>query len=312
MPIISNFPSGNFNNNDIIIPDGLPELGRTGGLNAYTWEEVSAVSLANLGDTYWAVGDTHSVALNGTVGTLSLNATYYAYILGFNHNRYIEGDGIQFGTFKTAQSDGKDVALVSNYLAYTTDGTKNFNMNHWGNLNYGGWKGCDLRYDILGSTNTAPSGYGAAVAEGRTGYDAGTTTATNPVANTLMAAFPSDLRAVMKPITKYTDNMGGAKNTVDCVTETVDYLPLLSDFEIFGRRTYSNLFEHNYQEQYAYYQSGNSRVKFRHDALTSTALWWERSPYYGSAVGFCIVYSNGGAGNLGANYSLGLAPAFKV
>ena len=48
----------------------------------------------------------------------------------------------------------------SNYNSSYTDGRKGFNTNHWGNYNYGGWKGCDARYDILGSTNKQPSGYG--------------------------------------------------------------------------------------------------------------------------------------------------------
>ena len=78
-------------------------------------------------------------------------------------------------------------------------------MNHSSNTNAGGWKGCDLRYDVLGSTNTNDG-------------DATATTATNPVANTLMAALPSDLRAVMQPMTIYTDNTGGGSDNASYVT----------------------------------------------------------------------------------------------
>ena len=57
-----------------------------------------------------------------------------------------------------------------------------------------------------------------------------------------MAALPADLRAVMKPITKYTDNIGGGTNDAGNVTASVDYLPLLAEKEIFGSRTYREQF----------------------------------------------------------------------
>ena len=283
-------------------------------LNDQTWAEIRQVSDAGQGSSYWSVGDRKAVLVNGTVGTLAVNQTLYVYILGFNHNSAKEGNGIQFGTFKTALSGGTDVCLVDgSYNSYKTDGSKIFNMNHWGNYNYGGWKACDLRYDILGSTNKAPVNYGKARATSDTGYDAPTNTATSPVANTLMAALPADLRAVMKPITKYTDNKGNSSDVAANVTSSLDYLPLLAEQEIFGgNRTYSNQYEKNSQVQYAYYSAGNSKVKYRHSATGSTAYWWERSPFYGYGNYFCVVYTNGDADISDARYSFGLAPAFMV
>ena len=283
-------------------------------LNDQTWAEIRQVSDAGQGSSYWSVGDRKAVLVNGTVGTLAVNQTLYVYILGFNHNSAKEGNGIQFGTFKTALSGGTDVCLVDgSYNSYKTDGSKIFNMNHWGNYNYGGWKACDLRYDILGSTNKAPVNYGKARATSDTGYDAPTNTATSPVANTLMAALPADLRAVMKPITKYTDNKGNSSDVAANVTSSLDYLPLLAEQEIFGgNRTYSNQYEKNSQVQYAYYSAGNSKVKYRHSATGSAAYWWERSPYYGSSANFCSVNTGGDAGYDYARYSIGLAPAFMV
>lgn len=283
-------------------------------LNDQTWAEIRQVSDAGQGSSYWSVGDRKAVLVNGTVGTLAVNQTLYVYILGFNHNSAKEGNGIQFGTFKTALSGGTDVCLVDgSYNSYKTDGSKIFNMNHWGNYNYGGWKACDLRYDILGSTNKAPVNYGKARATSDTGYDAPTNTATSPVANTLMAALPADLRAVMKPITKYTDNKGNSSDVAANVTSSLDYLPLLAEQEIFGgNRTYSNQYEKNSQVQYAYYSAGNSKVKYRHSATGSTAYWWGRSPGYNGASAFCFVYTNGTADLDYARYSYGLAPAFMV
>lgn len=288
-------------------------------LNDMTWAEIKQVSDADMGSNYWDVGDRKAVTVKGTIGTLSVNQTLYVFILGFNHNSAKEGKGIQFGTFKSALSGGVGVCLVD--AAYNTNnssGAKNFNLNHWGsssspyNTNYGGWKGCDARYDILGSTNKAPSGYGSMATTSRVGYDAEATTATNPVANTLMAALPADLRAVMKPITKYTDNKGNNSNVAANVTTSVDYLPLLSEFEIFGTRSYANQYEQNSQLQYDYYKAGNSKVKYRHDNNGTAAYWWERSPYCDSASGFCLVYTDGYAYGSDSRSSAGLAPAFMV
>lgn len=269
-------------------------------LNENDWSVIKSVADASQGANYWAVGDRKAVTVNGTVGTQAINGTYYVYILGFNHNSSREGTGITFGTFKTALSGGTDICLVdSHYNDYSTGGQKWFNMNHSSNTNSGGWKGCDLRYDVLGSTNSNNN-------------DAGTTTATSPVSGTLMAALPSDLRAVMKPMTIYTDNTGGGSNTASYVTASVDYLPLLAEFEIFGTRSYANSAEQNYQQQYQYYKNGNSKVKYRHSSTSSTAHWWERSPYYTGSTGFCFVNAAGGAAPANARNSYGLAPAFRV
>ena len=269
-------------------------------LNENDWSVIKSVADASQGANYWAVGDRKAVTVNGTVGTQAINGTYYVYILGFNHNSSREGTGITFGTFKTALSGGTDICLVdSHYNDYSTGGQKWFNMNHSSNTNSGGWKGCDLRYDVLGSTNSNNN-------------DAGTTTATSPVSGTLMAALPSDLRAVMKPMTIYTDNTGGGSNTASYVTASVDYLPLLAEFEIFGTRSYANSAEQNYQQQYQYYKNGNSKVKYRHSSTSSTASWWERSPYYYASYTFCYVNTNGDANANNARYSYGLAPAFRV
>lgn len=269
-------------------------------LNENDWSVIKSVADASQGANYWAVGDRKAVTVNGTVGTQAINGTYYVYILGFNHNSSREGTGITFGTFKTALSGGTDICLVdSHYNDYSTGGQKWFNMNHSSNTNSGGWKGCDLRYDVLGSTNSNNN-------------DAGTTTATSPVSGTLMAALPSDLRAVMKPMTIYTDNTGGGSNTASYVTASVDYLPLLAEFEIFGTRSYANSAEQNYQQQYQYYKNGNSKVKYRHSSTSSTARWWERSPDYPNSTYFCYVGTNGAAGGSNARNSYGLAPAFRV
>lgn len=268
----------------------------------------------DLGANYWSVGDTYPVPLNGTVGTKKYdNVTVWAYILGFNHNHEVEGEHlIHFGGFKTAQTDGVDICLDdSHYSSTSTSGAKWFNMNHWGDDNRGGWSRCDMRYDILGSTNVAPEGYGASPSIGQEGHDPTSTCATSPVANTLMAAFPVDLRAVMRPATKYTDNTGGGSNTASYVTATQDYMPLLAEFEVQGERTYANSAEQNYQTQYAYYANGNSKVKYRQSSTGSAAEWFVRScSRAGNA--FIEVDTDGGIETRNVFVSIGVSPAFFI
>lgn len=276
-------------------------------LNNNSWELIRQASDEGVASSIWSIGDCKEITINGTVGTKAFsNYKTYVYILGFDHNSSIEGTGITFGGFKTALSGGKDICLIdSHYNSYSTSGQKWFNMNHSSNTNSGGWKGCDLRYDVLGSTNVNNG-------------DATSSCATSPVSGTLMAALPSDLRAVMKPMSIYTDNTGGGSNMASYVTKTVDYLPLLAECEIFGDNYgwsgngYANDAEKNYQQQYQYYKNGNSKVKHRHSATDSTAFWWERSPQCGFSSGFCFVNLDGGADRYGAGIPCGLATAFRV
>jgi len=268
-------------------PPPLPEA---------TWDYISQQSLAGNAKNIWAVGDCKAVKLSGTAGTDAIDTTLYVYILDFDHDKSSASgaaDGITFGTFKTAASNGIDVCLVSGY-----SDDSDFRMNTT-NTNSGGWKNSDMRYNILGSTNTQNG-------------DATSTTATSPKANTLMSCLPSDLRAVMRPMYIYTDNTGGGSDTASYVTETLDYLPLLAEYEVYGTRTYANSAEQNNQTQYAYYKNGNSKKKFNHSATSSAMNWWVRSPNYGNSNYFCYVSNNGGAYSNSANYSRGVAPAFKI
>ena len=283
-------------------------------LNDNTWEQIRKASDIDAGASLWPVGATKEIEVKGTVGTLSIDEKLWVFIIGFNHNANYEGSHkIHFQGFKTAQAGGTDVGLVDNgYGNGYTDGTKYFSINHWSYNNYGGWAACDARYDVLGSTNVAPSNYGSAKASGATGNDPTATCTTSPVEGTLMAALPSDLRAVMKPITKYTDNVAGGTNTSANVKATIDYLPLLAEFEVHGARTYANSYERNYQAQYAYYANGNSKIKYKHSAVTAAAVWWVRSPCYSTTNSWCTVYTSGAAGNGNTNNSRALAPDFAV
>lgn len=281
-----------------------------------SWADISLLSASGVAKNVWSVGDTKAVELSGTVGTLAVNETLYAYILGFDHNiENGESSGITFGTFKTASTGGVDVCLIdANYPTSTSDGTRAFNMQHWGTNNYGGWKGCDMRYDILGSTNVAPSGYGSNAVSGRTGYDPENYDIVNaPVENTLLAAFPQELRSVMKPNTKYTNNVAGGSGNIEAnVTASIDYLWLLATYEIFGTTFVLNSYEASKQAQYQYYIDGGSTIKYQHSATTTAALWWERSPRYDDSTNFSRILTTGHSGDYYSYNSHGVAPAFLV
>ena len=254
-------------------------------LNDNSWADIKYVSDAGTGATYWNVGDYKNIQISGTVQGMSLNSTVRAFILGFNHNSGKEGSNrIHFQIGKT--TSGTDIAFCdSNYDV--NGSSQGFRMN-LSNTNTGGWNDSYGRKTLLGNSGTP----------------------TSPPANSFMAALPADLRAVMKPVTKYTDNTGGGSNTSGAVTATTDYLFFLAEFEVQGARSYANQYEQNYQSQYDYYKAGNSKVKYRHDATGTAVYHWCRSAYYDSSTYFCIVYTYGAASGSDAYYSYGLAPGF--
>ena len=256
-------------------------------LNENSWADIKSVSDAGTGATYWNVGDYKNIQISGTVQGMSLNSTVRAFILGFNHNSGKEGSNrIHFQIGKT--TSGTDIAFCdSNYNS--SGSSQGFRMN-LSNTNSGGWNGSYGRNTLLGNSGTP----------------------TAPPANSFMAALPADLRAVMKPVTKYTDNTGDASNTSGEVTATTDYLFFLAEFEVQGVRSWANQYEQNYQAQYDYYKAGNSKVKYRHDATGTAVYHWCRSAHCNDGYYFCIVNTNGAAGTGSAYYSRGLAPGFCV
>ena len=279
-----------------------------------SWALISKVGAYGCGEYFWDIGDTKGVLINGTVGTLALNDTYYAYIIDFN---YRGDNGVYMQLGKTA--GGVRIAFVdSHYGNASSDGSKWFNINHWGtdgspyNTKLGGWAACDLRYDILGSTNIAPSGYGAVKTANATGYDATVAAKTSPVSNTLMAALASDLVAALSPWSVWTDNSGSTQNVEINITSTIDYLPLLSEFEVFGSSIRSNIYESKKQNQMIYYKNGNSTVAYNFSSLTQARGVFLRSPRIDSSYYFCTINSSGLIASSSTQNSSGISPAFRL
>ena len=180
-------------------------------LNDNSWEIIRYISDVGTGANYWSIGDRKEVTLDGTVGHLTLsNYTTYAFIIGFNHNSSLEGTNrIHFQLAKTALSGGTDVCLCDSSYNSTVSVAGYFSMNS-SRTTSGGWASSQMRTNICG---TSLSNY----------------------AGTIIAVIPAELRAVLKSVTKYTDNTGGGNGSVESyVTATTDYFFLLSESEGVG------------------------------------------------------------------------------
>ena len=256
-------------------------------LNDNSWEEIKYIADNDLGAAAWEIGDTKAITLNGDVGDYASydNVTVWVYIIGFNHNSSVEGEHlIHFGGFKTAQTNGIDIALDDSIYGLNYGGAGYSMDSEWV-----GWNWTRMR-SLLGNNDSA-----------------------TPSSGTLRAAFPSDLIAVMQPATKYTDNYASEEDDPSNVTPTQEYLPLLAEFEVFGVNAHANSAERNYQEQYEYFANGNSTRKYKQSSTSAGCSYFLRSKYIktsSSTVWYCGGDST--SSRLIYNYSYGVAPIFFV
>lgn len=255
--------------------DSFPSIGTP--LNSMTWAQIRTISDLGLASQYFNVGDAKTITLNGKVGDATFNnLSLAAFIIGIDHNSAIEGTNrIHFQIGKTEPTGGVDICLVDSGYGDTFTSGKWFIMNR-GNTNMGGWEGSDKR---------------------------------NIICPALQAALPAELQSVLKTVVKYTDNTGGDNAYSRYVTATTETIFLLSELELTGSIRYANETEAEYQAQYQYYLNGASTAKYKHEAPSTEAMWWLRSPYVGAS--FCYADSDG-IGTASAMYSLGFAPAFCV
>lgn len=265
--------------NKITTPQTLPPIGTA--LNNMTWEQVRAISDAGLSADYFSVGDMKAVTIQGTFGAITVDNTYYVFIIGIDHNDSIEGSNrihFQFGS--TSLTDGINIAFVDANGIYDGSFTSGsyFNMYN-SSKNSGGWANSSMR---------------------------------NTIIPTFKKCLSTELQNVLKTVTKYTDNTGGGSNTASYVTSTIEDIFLLADWEVFGTRKYSNSAEKNYQQQYEYYASGNSKIRYMHRSTNTAAAWWLRSVDATSTYGFMVVGSSGGSTSAYSYISSGFAPAFCV
>ena len=242
-------------------------------LSENTPAQIKEIAQAGQAGNYWKVGDTIDIPISGTVGTLAINGTYKAVILGINHNKAVEGNSVHFIIGK--DSGGKDIAFCDSKYGKTS--TEGFVINT-SNTIAGGWEGSYMRKTICPA---------------------------------FLSALPTEWQNAISACVKWSDNGGNTSDKASDVTSTSDKIFILSEFEVQGTRAYANSAEQTHQSQYDYYKNGNSKIRYRHDANTTAVAWWLRSMRNNSASGYCLI-NNGSIGGNAAYYCFGFAPAFKL
>ena len=264
-----------------------------------TWNRINEISAEGNPQNYFAVGDTKSVELKGTIGTVVFDTTLLVYILGFNHNSSVEGNGIHFGGFKT--TDGVDVALVdSNYGTTIKSTTPNYMKTYsfgegsqaayyqlvW-KVFYGGSYFSDFK-------NTSISGAGTRYDFTNTMKEIGTGI------DSFIGAIPVELKNVLKPFKKH-------YSRVMKRCEMISHVQLLTTKEIFGVSN-TDSYSEDYAQQYKYYADGNSTIKYKHNDTATACRWLTRT----IPSGLESVKEDGSVGTSVSTYAYGLAPIFVV
>ena len=249
--------------------------------NTASYSEISTASRNGTAASLWSIGDAKAVTLNGTVGAYTFsNKTTYMFIAAFDHNSSVEMAGAHHmicSFAKSASTGGKDIAFTdSKYDKYTSDAC--FHMNS-SNTNSGGWASSYMRQTICSQFKNA---------------------------------MPSDLQAVLRSRTIYTDNTGGGTNNSSNVTATTDTVYIPSEFEVQGSRKWANSYEKNHQQQLAYYKNGASKIRYKSEDTSSAAWWWCRSPRCHYSNHFCLVNTDGSPGGTDAYGANGFAPLITI
>ena len=243
--------------------------------------DIPTITKAGIASSVWAIGDTREVKLNGTVGAYTFsNETVYMFIVAFDHNSSVEMAGAHHmicSFAKSAATGGKDIAFTDSQYNNSTS-KPCFHMNS-SNTNSGGWASSYMRQTICSQFKNA---------------------------------MPSDLQAILRSRTIYTDNTGGGKDNASNVTATTDYVYLPSEFEVQGSRSSSNSYEQNHQQQLAYYKNGASKIRYKSSDTSAAAWWWVRSPFYYYSSAFCFVDTDGSPYYRIASYSYGFVPLITL
>ena len=249
--------------------------------NNASYSEISTAAKNGTAASMWSIGDTKAVTLNGTVGSYNFsNETTYMFIIAFDHNSSVEMAGAHHmicSFAKSAATGGKDIAFIDSHYDIYTSGAA-FHMNS-SSTNRGGWASSYMRQTICSQFKNA---------------------------------MPSDLQAVLRSRTIYTDNTGGGTNNSSYVTATTDTVYIPSEFEVQGSRKYANSYEQNHQQQLAYYKNGASKIRYKSSDVSTAAWWWVRSPRYGSSGLFCYVYADGSPYGNHADLAIGFAPLITL
>ena len=241
---------------------------------------IQAVVRSGQAANYWKVGDRIPIELNGKAGDLTFDReTYYAVIIGFDHNKDVEGSNTVHFRFGQTE-DGTDIAFCDSKYG-NTGADAAFRMNR-SDSNAGGWASSYMR---------------------------------STVCSEFLAAMPEEWQEVIAPCPKYTDNKAGTGVHTSEPTSTSDKIWLPATYEVLGSGMgHTSAKEANYQQQYEYYANGNGKSNRRHDDAEKGCYWWLRSPHgvTDSAAFFCGLTGSGDLNPTSASASYGFAPCFSI
>ena len=212
-----------------------------------------------------------------------------AYVLGFDHNSQYEGNNtIHFMLDVFAFTDS---SYGNSYSAseYKNSDTSWCSLHHRdSNTNKGGWEKSVIR------TKLFPK---------------------------LFDHFPDDWRnAIHNSQWNYKYTASAIGDVVDITGTNGDFFFLLSEYEVFGKITYSHPDEILMQEQYDYFRNGAMTVwSAYNDPSGKWINCWLRSPKYGDDARYCTVAgesssvaSQGDPAYAKAKTSLGIVPCFVI
>ena len=252
-------------------------------LNDYTWAEISQISSSGQAANTFSVGDQKEIVLNGRAFDTNFNNQHvYAFIVGINHNSSREGDNvIHFELYKNG--DTPHAITTSDYGSYRSGGGKSSMMTTSDNI--GGWAGSDMRKNKLGGrTNDSKD---------------------SPESGTFMSILPSDLRAVLRSVSKYT--------FIDSAPiKSSEYIFLYALYEVLGEPyEFGASNEVTFLEQYEYYKSGNS-VIHQGSSKSGSVYFWTRSMETDYGTSFYMITDGGRQLVNRADTSLGVVTLFFV
>ena len=120
--------------------------------------------------------------------------------------------------------------------------------------------------------------------------------------NVFRNAIPSTLRDIFKQHLNITANGSGYTTAT-----STDYFALPAEKEVFGSETFAVPTTEASLTQFEYYKTSANRIKTQGDAGSAGGIWWERSPYSGNQLSFCVV-ANDSVNYSNTSYARLLAP----
>lgn len=208
------------------------------GLEMFSWTEIADMAADGTLLNYCKIGDYKTIptpskfTINTGDTTSQLNTeekSLKVVLIGYNHNSAVEGQRVAHFMFGKL-GEGRNLVLPNTKVPLFTTTT-----------NSDGWNNTYIK-DALTDSSTSIC------------YE---------------NLFPDELMGVMKPFVKWTDNIGGGINKASYVTPSLEYVSLLSEYEVFGTNTYGSQGEALHQKQYDYFKNSNVLQRYRNDNTAS-------------------------------------------